>query len=140
MFRKVVVGANESATAREAVHRAADFVRMVGGELHMVTAYHPRSVETRNVPPEFKGAMTTDPADEVLEDLASVVKGMGVDPVVHASTEDAADALVQVAQDVGADLIVVGNKGMRGARRILGSVPNSVAHNAPCSVLILDTT
>jgi nucleotide-binding universal stress UspA family protein len=36
--------------------------------------------------------------------------------------------------------IVVGNKGMRGARRVLGSVPNSVAHLAPCSVLIVDTT
>ena len=38
------------------------------------------------------------------------------------------------------DLIVVGNKGMKGVRRVLGSVPNSVAHGAACSVLIVDTT
>ena len=53
---------------------------------------------------------------------------------------DPADTLLTVADEVHADLIVVGNKGMQGARRILGSVPNSVAHGAPCSVLIVDTT
>ena len=50
-----------------------------------------------------------------------------------------ADAVVAVADKVDADLIVVGNKGMKGARRVLGSVPNSIAHGAPCSVLIFDS-
>jgi nucleotide-binding universal stress UspA family protein len=58
---------------------------------------------------------------------------------VHASTGSPAEAIVKVAEQEGADLIVVGNKGMKGARRILGSVPNTVAHAAPCSVLIVDT-
>jgi nucleotide-binding universal stress UspA family protein len=57
----------------------------------------------------------------------------------HAKAGSPADAICEVATDVQADLIVVGNKGMSGARRILGSVPNSVAHQAPCSVLIADT-
>ena len=47
--------------------------------------------------------------------------------------------LIADAAEVEADLIVVGNKGMTGVRRVLGSVPNSVAHSAPCSVLIAFT-
>jgi nucleotide-binding universal stress UspA family protein len=46
---------------------------------------------------------------------------------------------VKIADEIEADFIVVGNKGMKGASRILGSVANSVAHNAPCSVVIVDT-
>jgi nucleotide-binding universal stress UspA family protein len=53
---------------------------------------------------------------------------------------EAADLITQVAEQVNADLIVVGNKGMKGARRLLGSVPNRVAHRALCSVLIVRTT
>ena len=51
----------------------------------------------------------------------------------------AADAILDTAESIGADLIVVGSKGMRGARRVLGSVPNSVAHGAGCAVLIVKT-
>jgi nucleotide-binding universal stress UspA family protein len=48
-------------------------------------------------------------------------------------------AVCEVASTVDADLIVIGNRGMTGARRVLGSVPNSVAHHASCSVLIVET-
>ena len=54
---------------------------------------------------------------------------------------EAADALIGVAEETGADLIVVGNRGMSGARRfVLGSVPNTVSHHCPCILLIVDTT
>jgi len=52
---------------------------------------------------------------------------------------DPASALLDVAEEIGADLLVVGNKGMRGPRRYLGSVPSKVAHHAGCTVLIVDT-
>lgn len=59
----------------------------------------------------------------------------------HARKGDPADAILDVAQEQDAALIVVGNKGMTGTRRLLlGSVPNNVAHHAPCSVLIVRTT
>ena len=58
---------------------------------------------------------------------------------MHGKAGDPADAICEVAAEVGADVIVVGNKGMNGVRRVLGSVPNSVAHQAPCSVLIAFT-
>jgi len=49
-----------------------------------------------------------------------------------------ADVLVRLAGDCGADILVVGNKGMQ--RRVLGSVPNTVTHKAGCSVLVVKTT
>jgi nucleotide-binding universal stress UspA family protein len=51
-----------------------------------------------------------------------------------------AEQIVAVAEEQHVDLIVVGNKGMRGVKRVLGSVPNAVAHSASCSVLIVATT
>ena len=58
----------------------------------------------------------------------------------HARKGDAADAILDVADDENADLIVVGNKGMKGARRfLLGSVPDKISHHASCSVLIIRT-
>ena len=79
--------------------------------------------------------------DATLEDAAEVAKEDGVAVEVHARQGDPADAILDVAEETKADLIVVGNKGMTGARRfLLGSVPNKVSHHAPCSVLIIRTT
>ena len=65
----------------------------------------------------------------------------GVDAETLARQGDPADAILDVAEEKRADLIVVGNKGMTGAKRfLLGSVPNKVCHHAPCSVLIIRTT
>jgi nucleotide-binding universal stress UspA family protein len=72
--------------------------------------------------------------------LASIEAKSPVRTQVHVMPGDPADAVLMVADEVKADLVVVGNKGMRGARRVLGSVPNSIAHGAGCSVLIADTT
>jgi nucleotide-binding universal stress UspA family protein len=72
--------------------------------------------------------------------MAAMVSAGIVNCTTHALPGDPARAILQVANEVGADLIVVGNKGMKGAGRVLGSVPNEVAHRAPCSVLIVKTT
>jgi nucleotide-binding universal stress UspA family protein len=59
----------------------------------------------------------------------------------YARQGDPADAILDVAEENNADLIVVGNKGMTGAKRfLLGSVPNKVSHHAPSSVMIIRTT
>ena len=139
MYRTVVVGADDSATAREAVMVAADVAQAGGGKLHIVTAYDPKSVTIENLPADVRYS-ADHPADALLRRLSELVSEHGLEPVVHAAEGDPADAIVRVAEDVDADLIVVGNKGMKGVRRVLGSVPNSVAHKAPCSVLIADTT
>ena len=65
----------------------------------------------------------------------------GVPGNVYQRQGDSADAILDVAEEREADLIVVGNKGMTGAKRfLLGSVPNQVSHHAPCSVMIIRTT
>jgi nucleotide-binding universal stress UspA family protein len=79
-------------------------------------------------------------AEEVCERAASQVRTAGVKVETHASPGNAAEAIIGVAEGQQADLIVVGSRGMAGARRMLGSVPNNVAHHAPCSVMIVHTT
>ena len=141
MYNRIVVGVDESPTAKQAFDQAVEFAKMSGGTLHIVTAYKPKPTNEADVPDEFRYAMaSTGDADVLLRRLAEQAGAAGVATEVHAATADPADALITVADREGADLIVVGNKGMKGKRRVLGSVPNSVAHRANCSVLILPTT
>ena len=141
MYSTIVVGVDDSPTAQKAFAQAVEFAKMSGGTLHIVTAYKPKVSGDGDVPDEFRYSMaSTGEADVLLRRLADLASTEGVASEVHAATADPADALISVADREGADLIVVGNKGMKGARRVLGSVPNSVAHRASCSVLILPTT
>jgi len=140
MYENVLVGADSSATARRAVSAAVDLAKIFGAKLHIVTAYKPESVKVPDLPAEFQLSRYVHPADALLDELTKLGSSAGVEVEVHAATGEPAEAIVRVATRVGADLIVVGNKGMRGAKRVLGSVPNSIAHKAECSVLIVDTT
>ena len=140
MFETVVVGADESATAAEAVRVAIELVKLTSGRLHIVTAYKPQQLRSP-AGDEFSKSLTSgDLAQSVLDDLASRARTSGVDVETHLEDGDPADSICEVAKQVKADVIVVGNKGMTGLRRVLGSVPNSVAHQAPCAVLIAFTT
>jgi nucleotide-binding universal stress UspA family protein len=138
MFNTILVAADDSATASRAVRTATELVKALGGDLHVVTAYRPESVKVEKLPDEYIDRVT-DPADLLLEKLRKEIEKEGVQAKYHPAAGNAADAIVRVADQVGADLIVVGNRGMRGVRRVLGSVPNTVAHAANCSVLIVDT-
>ena len=95
------------------------------------------------MPPKC-GRSQPAPDDEVNTILAhaeAVFRSEGVEAECHARRGDPADVLLSAAEDLGADLIVVGNRGMTGTKRfLLGSVPNKVSHHASCSVMILHTT
>ena len=142
MFETVVVGADDSPTAAEAVRQAIELVKLTGGRLHIVTAYKPQQLTSKpgEMDELLKSLGSHHLADSLLADLGSRARVAGVDAETHPLTGAPADAICQVAAEVKADLIVVGNKGMTGMRRILGSVPNSVAHQAPCAVLIAVTS
>jgi nucleotide-binding universal stress UspA family protein len=133
MFERIVVGAAESPAARKAIDAAIDLARLAGAELHLVLAFDPYRDQ---IDPETLPG--TAHATDFLEGLAASVDDLTTR--VHPVPGDPADALLGVARDIDADLIVVGNKGMHGASRILGSVTNTVSHHAPCSVLIVSTT
>ncbi len=147
MFTRIVVGTDGSETAAEAVRQAADLAKLAGSELRIVSAYEP--VSRRRVEGEKQGA----PADVqheigpredvnlVLDAAAAAAKSKGVEVQTHPVEGDPAEAILNVAEETEADLIIVGNKGMTGARRfLLGSVPNNVSHHAPCAVMIVRTT
>jgi nucleotide-binding universal stress UspA family protein len=140
MFNVVVVGADDSPTARRAIEAAAEIVRMSGGVLHLVTAFEIKTQSDSSLPSEFRNLGTDGEAEAALQSLSFVAKNLGVDPVLHLVAGDPSAAIVATADKVNADLIVVGNRGMKGARRVLGSVPNSVMHGANCSVAVIDTT
>jgi nucleotide-binding universal stress UspA family protein len=140
MFNVVVVGADGSATARRAVEAAAAIVAMSGGTLHIVTAYGPKSINDSFLPHEFRLMNSEGEVEALLQELSFIAKKADVEPVLHHASGSPADVLIDKSAELGADLIVVGNRGMKGARRILGSVPNSVAHRSHCSVAIIDTT
>ncbi|MGI9557588.1 MAG: universal stress protein, partial [Solirubrobacterales bacterium] len=99
-------------------------------------------VESEDLPGDVSHAVgPTEDVSYKLETAAGAARNAGVETRTHAKEGDPADALLDVAEETGADLIVVGNKGMTGARRfVLGSVPNNVSHNAPCGVYIVRTT
>jgi nucleotide-binding universal stress UspA family protein len=79
--------------------------------------------------------------EDRLEEAAKAVKDAGAEVDTHAIKGEPADVIIELAEREQADLIVVGNKGMTGAKRfVLGSVPNAIAHHAPCNVLIVRTT
>ncbi|MQA74601.1 MAG: universal stress protein [Solirubrobacterales bacterium] len=147
MFERIVVGTDGSDTAAEAVRQAVELARATGGSLDVVSAYEPVSAqrlreEATEVPPDL--AHTVGPREEVnaiLEAAAGAAKAAGVEVRAHAREGDPADAILDVAEETRASLIVVGNKGMTGARRfLLGSVPNKISHHAPCGVYIVRTT
>jgi nucleotide-binding universal stress UspA family protein len=142
VFNTVVVGADDSATAAEAVRKAIALVKLTAGQLHIVTAYKPKQFTSPigEVDVYLKSLGSDASARHLLGELSAMARAAGIRVETHAMTSAPADAICQVAAEIGADLVVVGNKGMQGVRRVLGSVPNSVAHQAPCDVLIAFTT
>jgi nucleotide-binding universal stress UspA family protein len=147
MFNSIVVGTDGSETAREAVRQATDLATRLDASIHLVSAYEPvpegrLQEERREVPEDLQWMV--NPREDVtstLEEAEEELKQAGVEVDIHAREGDPADAILDVAEEKSADLIVVGNKGMTGAKRfLLGSVPNKVSHHAPCSVMIIRTT
>jgi nucleotide-binding universal stress UspA family protein len=147
VFRSIVVGTDGSETAREAVDAAVGLARLTGAKLELVSAYEPVPSqrlrdEARQVPADLHWMVNPrEDVDATLADAAERVGEAGVESRTYAREGDPADAILDVAEEIGCDLIVVGNKGMTGAKRfLLGSVPNKVSHHAPCSVMIVRTT
>ena len=144
MFQTIVVGTDGSETANRAVARAAELASETGGVLHVVTAFKAPSVQQleaqrASLPEEFRWSVSADSdAQDILRDATGLASRIGVKVETHLSTGDPAKVILKAAQDLGADLIVVGCKGIE--RRILGSVPSSVAQDADRDVLLVHTT
>jgi len=147
MFGSIVVGTDGSSTAAEAVRQATELASSLGAKVYLVSAYEPVPEgrlrdERQQVPEDLQWMVNPrEDVEDTLKEGASSLEGSGVEVETLAREGDPADAILDVAEEKNADLIVVGNKGMTGAKRfLLGSVPNKVSHHAPCSVMIIRTT
>jgi nucleotide-binding universal stress UspA family protein len=146
MYKTIVVGTDGSPSAGQAVAHAAELAKAFDATLHLVHAYLPPTATLAG-----SGVLPINPTD-LLEGAAdhgesicseAALEAQKICPKVerHVVPADAAEAIIGTAESVGADLIVVGNRGMAGVKRfLLGSVPNRVAHHSPCHVMILHTT
>jgi nucleotide-binding universal stress UspA family protein len=140
----IVVGTDGSETAKRAVDEAVRLAGALGAELHVVSAFEPlRGARIAGAPEGAAKVWQPLPDSHVestLSQAAAAVRMKDVAVTTHAVEKDPADALLEVAGNVDANLIVVGNKGMHSAKRfVLGNVPNQVSHRARCNVLIVST-
>jgi nucleotide-binding universal stress UspA family protein len=144
MFKSIVVGTDGSETADVALRRAIELAALTGGKLHVVSAYEPSPARVGGNKPVAEAAEWSVGSDfkveAVLQRAQDEANAGSVEFEVHAPKGDAADSLIAAAKEHDADVIVLGSRGMQGARRVLGSVPNKVSHHAPCDVLIVHTT
>jgi nucleotide-binding universal stress UspA family protein len=142
MFKTIVVGTDGSDTADRAVNRAAELAALTGAGLHLVSAYRqaPVRVGDGSVAEAADWSVGSDyKADAALQRTIARLRDKGISIDEHAPEGDPADGILAVAVRENADLIVLGNKGMHGKGRLLGSVPNKVSHQAPCDLLIVHT-
>ncbi|HZU61104.1 MAG TPA: universal stress protein [Solirubrobacteraceae bacterium] len=143
MSDKIVVGTDGSETAGRALNEAVRLAKALDAELHVVTAYKPlRGAKISGAPEgaaKVWAPLPDSQAQAVIDEAASRVRMSGLEPKIHMLDRDPGDALLEVADEVGATMIVVGNRGMSGAGRVLGSVPNKVSHAAHCNVMIVST-
>jgi nucleotide-binding universal stress UspA family protein len=144
MVQTVAVGTDGSGTADKAVEFAIDLAARYEAKIVFISAYNPVSEsrlkrEGREAPDDLQWMINpAEDVDATLRDCEERAEERGLRWASEARHGDPAKILVELAESNGADVLVIGNKGME--RRVLGSVPNSVSHNAPCSVLIVKTT
>jgi nucleotide-binding universal stress UspA family protein len=144
MIGTVAVGTDGSDTAAKAVEFALDLASRYEARIVFLSAYKPVSEdrlkrEARDAPEDVQWQI--NPAEDVepaLRDAEDAAREKGLETASEAKEGDPAKVLVDLASKHGADVLVIGNKGMQ--RKVLGSVPNTVSHKADCSVVIVKTT
>src|SRR5579859_4080473 len=144
MLSTVAVGTDGSDTASQAVEFAIDLAKRFEARLVAISSYRPVS-ETKvfrdqaDAPQEVQWAINPEQeVNDILSTVESHALAAGLEVTTVATQGSPADVLIEQAAQNEADVLVVGSKGMH--RRILASVPNTVAHNAGCSVMIVKTT
>jgi nucleotide-binding universal stress UspA family protein len=144
MLSTIAVGTDGTDTAAKAVDFAIDMAKRYDARLVAISAYRPVSEsrlrsEQKDAPDEIQWSINpTEDVESILKDVEEKAHEAGLQTTTVAGDGEPADVLVQHAEDQDADVLIIGNKGMQ--RRILGSVPNSVAHKATCTVIVVKTT
>ncbi|HWD08972.1 MAG TPA: universal stress protein [Actinomycetota bacterium] len=143
MYSNIVVGTDGSTTAGRALARAIELAKAFNATLHIVSAY--RAPIVRAVNAERGGSSeevswqvgASDEVDGILATAQAKAAEAGVEAKTHGVSADPVDAILGCSEAVGAEVIVIGSKGME--RRLMGSIPNTVAHQAEVDILIVHT-
>jgi nucleotide-binding universal stress UspA family protein len=144
MVQTVAVGTDGSGTADKAVEFALELASRYEARIVFISAYVPvresrLKREARDAPEDTQWSINpAEDVDATLRECEQRAEERGLRWASEAREGDPAKILVDLAESNGADVLVIGNKGMH--RKVLGSVPNTVSHNAPCSVMIVKTT
>ncbi len=138
MYKKIVVGYDGSERSMRAVEQAADLATATGSKVHLVTAVEKSDkVHQIGESTDKQFLSSSEIAREQLTSLASNLCHLDVS--LAAVPGSPAKVLLDEAEEVDADLILVGNRHVQGLGRVLGSIAEDVAHKAPCAVLIAKT-
>jgi nucleotide-binding universal stress UspA family protein len=138
--RSIVVGTDGSPSADAAVRRAAEVAKGVGTRVHLVTAYPDVATFRETIVSSAKADRIDlrNVAESVLARESRALTDQGIDVATHAREGDPAEVIIDVAQEHGADLIIVGARGLSGLQRfLLGSVSSKLSHHAPTSVMVV---
>lgn len=142
MYQRIVVGTDGSDTSERAVRHAFHLAKVTGGTVHLATAWQPLPALALTGQVGAGPVVSDDGAwvEQLHRDLVAQGESLGVAVESHSVQGPAAQSLLDLVVELDADLVVVGNAGMRGLRGHLASVPNTVAHKAPCAVLLVPTS
>jgi nucleotide-binding universal stress UspA family protein len=131
MIRTVAVGTDGSETAGRAMDAAFEMAERFGARLVVLSAFD------ASAHPEW-ASNAAEQSERILAIAEESAAERGIECSSAMAEGDPGDVLVSLADEHGADMLVVGNRGMQ--RRILGSVPNTVSHKAGCSVFVVKTS
>jgi nucleotide-binding universal stress UspA family protein len=141
MVSTIAVGVDGSKTAARALEMAVEIARRFDANVGLLSALRDSAATSAGQAVDtVELDWALNPSSRVQEMLArtqSQLQRHGLECTMLVDEGEPGDVLVRLAEECGADMLVVGNKGMN--RRILGSVPNTVAHKAGCAVLIVNT-
>jgi len=139
MANLILVGVDGSDTSMAAGRRAAELAVALKSKLYVLTAFHSSETETFQDGTDTITVSPADSAEAISNRAADELRTIAPDVEAGILYEKAGDALLEEAKRLDASLIVVGNRNMQGIKRVLGSVANTVSHNAPCDVYIVKT-
>jgi|SRR5215218_360236 len=139
-MRSIVLGTDGSPSAEAAVRRAAEIAKGTGARVHLATAYPDVATYRETISSSAKAEPIDlrQVAESVLAREARALEDEGVEVTTHAREGDPAEVIIDVAEELGADLIIVGARGLSGLQRfLLGSVSSKLSHHAPTSVMVV---
>jgi len=140
--KNVVVGVDGSEQSRHAATVSADLARKNGATLHLVTIVRPPEgwwgIVGSPPTPSALSKSLTDAQREILDSVVGEMDLTGIEVIQVEDVGDPARMLLDYAQKVDADVMVIGRRGAGVIERImLGSVANRVVHDAECPVLLV---